>query len=744
MKRFPPLAGMDFSLLVAFLHFGILAVESQTIVFTIDKVVLRAEPAETKGGDNLTLTCTAEISKAPGATTLLSQFIFYKEDLQLYNTSSAKDEAVYLISPARFSHSGSYSCAVLVNDKLQKSEDLLIKVEGVSRPNLNVSKNEVKEGEEVTVRCEALEEKPPITFKFFKIQNNKEKLMKTRLVTSINFAEVVFPVEEGDKILQFECTAEISSVFARETSQTSFRKLVTVTERLTTPTIRVSPSTNITEGDRLKVDCAAVFSHIFKSQPIEILIQKDKTILANEKDKQYASYSKDVAVIADEGNYTCKAESEKVSKSSSVYIHVTELFPRPTLNSMWKEFSEGDSLSFVCHITGFKAENLTFFLEKMNSTFISRMRSGGKYSKRTTESDSGSYVCRVTIRNITKKSEPSMITVYAPVSRPVLDHATNVLEVVVGQILTLTCRSEKGTPPITYTLFRGAERLDNFTAKAKGEAAVFKLNVTTLLHLGGYRCMAENRNRETNIWSNILNFTAIVPVQRTVLRMIPSSGEVENGKDLTLICFIINGSWPVEFRFYHKDDVNHFHQEILNKSNSNWHKGTVSKDQEGSYYCTATNKANCIRSNIVEIKVILASWKKAVIAVFVVLISLGILTALIWWYLQKKKKAKHMTLEMSRPAAVTSSFNEKPPPGQNNEAESHYVSAPTFNEDGENHAIKAAEEKKGLDQSNNEVQYAEVQLSMPDPHRAAVKKETETVYSELSKAKHDAGEKNDS
>nr|XP_033816866.1 platelet endothelial cell adhesion molecule-like [Geotrypetes seraphini] len=675
---------------------GVPAIQSEHPAFTINKVVLKAEPAKIWNGNNLTLTCVAEISKAPDTEPLQPSFVFYKDDKQCYNTTSQKDEAHYVISPARFSHWGQYSCAVYVNRKNRKSEDLPVRIQGVSTPKVSVSKKEVKEGEEVTIRCEATEETAPIIFQFFKIKGN-DKQSKIRPALTINSAEVNFLVEEGDKNLFFECTAEMSSMFAKETSEASERLLVTVSEPFSTPSIQVHPSTNITEGDRLKVDCKVVASPRFKEPRIEILIQKDKTILATQKDETSASFSKDLAVIADEGNYTCKAESGLASKTNSVYIHVTELFPRPTLY-VGKEISEGDFLSFSCFVNGFKADNLSFFLEKINGTLNTRMKPGGKYSKSGTELDSGLYMCKVTIRNITKKSEPNMVTVYAPISMPVLFPITKIPEVVVGQNLTLICKSERGTPPITYTLFRGAERLRNITVKAKGGNATFTLNVSTLSHLSGYRCKANNKNKRPSPFSNALNFTMIAPIQKVVLEKIPTDGKVENGKDLSLLCRIIEGSWPFEFKFYRKDKSDHFHWVIVNQSIAIWHQKNFNKEQEGSYYCTASNRASYIQSNIVDIKVVLASWKKAVIVVFVVLIAAAILATAIWWYFQKKRKAKQMTMEMSRPVTVINSHNEKPLPGQNNETESHYPQG--FNEDGENHSVKP-EEKKDNGENND-------------------------------------------
>lgn len=54
----------------------------------------------------------------------------------------------------------------------------------------------------------------------------------------------------------------------------------------------------------------------------EIIIQKDKAIVAHSKLRNEASYSV-MAMAEHNGNYTCKVETSQISKVSSIVVNVT-------------------------------------------------------------------------------------------------------------------------------------------------------------------------------------------------------------------------------------------------------------------------------------------------------------------------------------------------------------------------------------------------------------------------------------
>lgn len=88
-----------------------------------------------------------------------------------------------------------------------------------------------------------------------------------------------------------------------------------------TPRFHVSPPGIITEGDQLHIRCTIQVTHLAHEAP-EIIIQKDKTIVAHRKHSSEAVYSV-MATVEHNGNYTCKVESSRLSKVSSIVVNIT-------------------------------------------------------------------------------------------------------------------------------------------------------------------------------------------------------------------------------------------------------------------------------------------------------------------------------------------------------------------------------------------------------------------------------------
>lgn len=62
-------------------------------------------------------------------------------------------------------------------------------------------------------------------------------------------------------------------------------------------------------------------THLAQSFP-EIIIQKDKAIVAHSRHGNEAVYSV-MATVEHNGNYTCKVEASRISKVSSIVVNIT-------------------------------------------------------------------------------------------------------------------------------------------------------------------------------------------------------------------------------------------------------------------------------------------------------------------------------------------------------------------------------------------------------------------------------------
>ncbi|XP_010177676.1 PREDICTED: platelet endothelial cell adhesion molecule [Mesitornis unicolor] len=717
---------MYLALLVIFLQCS--GLYTQERVFTFNSVEIKVQPSvKVKNGAPLSIVCHADISKSTDFQ-LKHNFTVFKDGNIVFMTVSDKGDARYEIPMSRSSDTGDYECTVEADGKTKSSNSLHVWVTGMTKPILTAEKKEVLEGEVVKLRCELPEEVPPLYFFFRKMKMNSIPKEKHVFEPYRNFSVVEFSVEEGDNILQFDCFGRRNVKLEFESTEHSNKTLVTVREPFIKPTLSAKPSTNITEGDRIQFECSTV---VARMRDIEIILQKNKTILNSVRDEKHLKYSA-VATLEDSGEYLCKVEQGRASKTTKLNVVVSELFPKPILTASMSKLDENKELTLTCSISGFRKAN--FSILRKNSNGDVWLKNSRNLTMRVNVNDTGSFICKAEVKGIVKESNPVRITVYAPVSKPTLSVVNGLPEVVLGKTLRLICRSMTGTPPITFTFYKGNEVRRIVTNETY---ATFLDENIRQNDKRGYKCDARNNHSSGVKTSSILNITVIVPVKNASLGSIPY-GEVEDGSETAFLCSVNEGSWPIHFRIFRKTD-----HEVLLFENSEyadrvtWRKEAMSRQDTGTYYCMASNRANVhVRSHPITISVILAGWQKGIIAGLVLITVAGAVTFALWWFFCKKKKAKGPSMEMSGSALAANLTSEKLT-RQHNDGD--YYSGSSYIEDGENH-MKSTDESKGPDLESAEVEYTEVEVSTLDPHRAPVQKGTETVYSEIRKANNDSVE----
>ncbi|NXG66055.1 PECA1 protein, partial [Hemiprocne comata] len=599
-------------------------------VFTFNTVEIKVQPsAKVKNGAPVSIVCHADISKSTNVQ-LKHNFTIFKDHKLVFMTVSDKEHARYEIPVARSSDTGDYECTVEAGRKTKSSDPLHVWITGMTKPILTAEKKEVLEGEVVKLRCELPEEEPPLHFFFQKIKMNSTPKEKHLFEPYRNFSVVEFSVEEGDNILQFDCFGRRNVKLEFESSEHSNRTLVTVREPFIKPTLSVRPPSNITEGDRIQFECSTV---VARMRDIEIILQKNKTILKSVRDEKLLKYSA-VATLEDSGEYLCKVEQGRASKTTKLNVVVSELFPKPTLAASMSKLDENKELTLSCSINGFRRANFSILQKHSNGdTWLKNSRN---LTMRVNVNDTGSYICKAEVKGIVKESKPVRINVYAPVSKPTLSVVSGLPEVVVGKPLWLICRSVMGTPPVTFTFYKGNEVKK---VVVNDSYATFLDENIRQNDKRGYKCDARNNHSSGMKTSNVLNITVIVPIKNASLGSIPY-GEVEDGSETTFLCSVKEGSWPIHFRIFRKTD----HEVLVFERSEHadrvmWHKEAMKRQDMGTYYCMASNRANVdVKSPPITINVILASWQKGVIAAFVLIPIAGAVTLALWWFLCKKKK----------------------------------------------------------------------------------------------------------
>ncbi|NXM68292.1 PECA1 protein, partial [Serilophus lunatus] len=674
-------------------------------VFTFNTVEIKVQPSvKVRNGAPMSIICHADISKSTQFQLELN-FTIFKDHKLVFMTVSNREDARYEIPVAKSSDTGVYECTVKADKKTKSSSSVSVWVTGMTKPILTADKKDVLEGEVVKLRCELPEEEPPVYFCFRKMKMNSTPKITCPPEPYRKFSEVEFSVEEGDNILQFDCFGKRTVNFEWDTSEYSNKTLITVREPFIKPTLTTTPSSNVTEGDQIQFECSTV---VVRMRDIEIILQKDKTILKSVKDKKALKYST-VATLEHSGKYLCKVEQGRASKSTQLNVVVSELFPKPTLAASMTKLDENKDLTLSCNINDFQTAN--FSILRKNSKGDIPLKKSQTLTMRVNVNDTGSYTCRAEVKGIVKESKPVRINVYAPVSKPTLSVVGGSPEVVLGKPLQLICHSVMGTPPKNFTFYKGDEVKKTVI---NDTYATFLDENIRLNDKRGYKCDARNNHSSGMKTSDILNVTVIVPVRDASLGSIPY-GEVEDGSETAFLCSVKEGSWPILFKFFRKTDHDVLvYEKSEHADRAMWHKKTMKRQDTGTYYCMASNRANVdVRSHPITISVILAAWKKGVIAAFVLITIAGAGALALWWFLRRKKKAKGPSLEMSGSALAANLTSEKLTRQPN---DGDYYSGSGYIEDSENH-MKSTDESKGPDLESAEVEYTEVEVSTLDPHR---------------------------
>ncbi|XP_064532451.1 platelet endothelial cell adhesion molecule isoform X1 [Pseudopipra pipra] len=701
---------------------------TQDKVFTFNTVEIKVEPSfKVRNGAPMSIICHADISKSADFQ-LKYNFTIFKDRKLVFMTVSDTGDARYEIPVAKSSDTGDYQCTVKADKKTGSSDPVHVWVTGMTKPTLTADKRDVLEGEVVKLRCELPEEEPPLQFCFRKIKTNSTPRETCVPEPYTNFSVLEVSVEEGDNILQFDCFGRRNVKLEWEDSAHSNKTLVTVREPFIKPTLTTVPSSNVTEGDQIQFECSTV---VVRMRDIEIILQKNKSILNSVQDKKLLRYST-VATLEDSGEYLCKVEQGGASKTTKLNVVVSELFPKPTLVASMTKLDKNKELILNCSINGFQKANFSIIRKNANGDIP--LKNSQTLKMRVNVNDTGSYTCKAEVKGIVKESKPVRINVYAPVSKPTLSVAGGLPEVVLGKPLQLICHSVMGTPPKTFRFYKGD---DIEKIVINDTYATFLDENIRLNDQRGYRCDARNNHSSGVKTSDILNVTVIVPVRDASLGSVPY-GEVEDGSEIAFLCSVKEGSLPILFRFFKKTDNEVLlFEKIEHRDRAMWHKETMKRQDTGTYYCVASNQANVdVRSQPITISVILAAWKKGVIAALVLITVAGAGALALWWFLRKKKKTKGPSMEMSGSALAANLTSEKL---ARQPSDGDYYSGSGYIEDSENH-MKSTDESKGPDLESAEVEYTEVEVSTLDPHRAPVQKGTETVYSEIRKANNDSME----
>ncbi|XP_066560390.1 platelet endothelial cell adhesion molecule isoform X2 [Amia ocellicauda] len=611
-------------------------------VFTINNVNLTVLPSSVvNSGTNVTLQCFVDLSVTNNRPNSF-EYNFLNNDVVVYSKSHSENVLLYQIASARASTSGNYKCRVKVEGTDDQSNSEKLKVLGLQTPILSVSKHSILEGDNVTLNCSAPLETGSFIFTFY-----KNSVEYTQVRTTNNVAKVQMKLKES---ASFYCNFQVMTVPDAGTSNNSNTLSITTTESLKEPIMEIHPSHNIIEGDALTIVCRSSTDPRFQAGAVKIFLRKgDKILKAGNGSVSHSM----IAQADDSGEYECKAENERrVRKSAKKILRVTELFSKPVLVQSPAEIDEGKPFNLTCHVENkiFPDMQLKYTIYKNITALTSGSPDGSYTNDRPTLDDEGFYHCSAVaeFKPINKTSKEIFLKVHTLVSTPTIAVSGNVI---LNKPFSVVCRSDRGSVPISYTLMRGSEAFKTLAVWTALEPAHFTVTIKTKEEIRDFTCEAQNRGPSSVRTSAALNASVIEPVSSAELQLI-TGPDVAEGQSLTLQCQAVGGTLPIEFHFYKGGQE---FQPDPDKSGRHWSHiiKAVTREDSGTYYCDATNRAGETRSSAkLTVNVTLALWKLALIGLFCVLLLLAIAAFCVIWHKSraaKKDTAAELSVKPSSP-----------------------------------------------------------------------------------------------
>nr|XP_055041239.1 platelet endothelial cell adhesion molecule isoform X2 [Misgurnus anguillicaudatus] len=588
------------------------AVDAQS-AFTIDDVVLTLHPRDdVTSGTDVTLGCEAKVSHSlPKPLKYL--FRFFQDEAVVYNKTSSQAMVNRTLQSVRVVNSGHYKCDVRIYDKFRESRSHTLAVTGLQTPTLKVKSDIVSEGEDIIITCSALEETGSLMFFFY--ENNSE----IKRVTSSKNSVTVNLKAQKPKETYIQCAyMVVMQPGAGFSNKSNMWKIIVKDLDEITPEIKIVPSKNVVEGDRVQVTC-----QVKDPSNLEVFLTKGKNLLH----QFHTSFTHSFTVRAeDSGEYVCKAEKGNVQKMARYWLSVAELFSKPVLRLNTNQVFEGDSFRLTCTCAlnftqNFSKADISFRLLKEDRLISSTATYTGIASSAT----NGNYFCVAMAKGINKTSLPLVFKAKVPVSVPIISAVGNVI---VDQPFKVWCKADNGSLPITFRLLKDSSPVAEIKVMKTTDRAIF--NIASISYPGEiqkFTCQANNKE-SINKNSAALTTSVIEPVSEPFLQAISST--ITEGTDLYLICKVQQGTEPITFRWYHNNnEIPSSSQEVSLLLSQHIVKA-IEREQKGQYHCEATNLASKTKqSPPVTITVSLAIWKKALIGVLCILLLVAIIIVLI-------------------------------------------------------------------------------------------------------------------
>ncbi|NP_899045.3 Fc receptor-like protein 5 isoform a precursor [Mus musculus] len=293
---------------------------------------------------------------------------------------------------------------------------------------------------------------------------------------------------------QYKCTSKKKWSFG--SLYTSNTVVVQVQELFPRPVLRARPSHPI-DGSPVTLTCQTQLSAQKSDARLQFCFFRNLQLLGSGCSRSSEFHIP--AIWTEESKrYQCKAETvnSQVSKQSTAFIipvqrasarFQTHIIPASKL------VFEGQLLLLNCSVKGVPGPlKFSWYKKDMLNKETKILKSSNAEFKisQVNISDAGEYYCEANNSRRSFVSRAFPITIKVPVSQPVLTLSTGKTQALEGDLMTLHCQSQRGSPCILYEFFYENVSLGN-SSILSGGGAYFNFSMSTE-RSGNYYCTADN------------------------------------------------------------------------------------------------------------------------------------------------------------------------------------------------------------------------------------------------------------